>query len=247
MAIIWSRERDGVRYEVRAAGGTRRLYTDGVFHSSYNPARPITGGVWDMLMMPAFFYPAGKIRRVLLLGVGGGTVIRQLREFVRPREIVAVDLSPEHLFVARGYFGAAGEDVRLVEADARDWLRQDRMHYDLVIDDLFSGSGGEPARAIDADAAWCRRLASRLTRTGAVAINCISPAELKRTGFLQDTKLRDRFRSRFQLRAERDQNAVGIFLPHLAEAAELRRNLVAVPGLNPKRESRLAFSIRNME
>lgn len=246
MAILWSKQHDGVTYEVRAAGRTRRLYSNGVFHSSYNPARPVTGGVWDLLMMPAFLYPPGTVRRVLLLGVGGGTVIRQLREFVRPQEIVAVDLNPVHLDIARRFFDVKGADVQLVQADARDWLKRDRRRYDLVIDDLFGERDGEPVRAIDADADWCDRLAARATPPGAVSINCLSPAELSNTGFMRDRELRARFRSRFQLRAARDQNAVGLFLPHLASATDLRRNLLAVPGLNPRRERRLQFAVRTL-
>lgn len=244
MALIWSKQHDGVNYEVRAAGRTRRLYSNGVFHSSYNPARPVTGGVWDLLMMPAFLYPPGTIRRVLLLGVGGGTVIRQLREFVRPREIVAVDLNAVHLDVAQRFFGVRGADVRLVHADARNWLKQDRTRYDLVIDDLFGEREGEPVRAIDADANWCRRLHAHATTRGAVSINCISPAQLANTGFMHDDELRDHYRSKFQLRAVRDQNAVGLFLPHAATVNELRRNLFTVPGLNPRRERKLQFAVR---
>lgn len=247
MATLWKQQRDGVTYEVRAAGQTRRLYTDGVFHSSYNPSAPITGGVWDMLMMPAFLYPPRAIQRVLLLGVGGGTVIRQLREFVRPREIVAVDLSDVHLDIAQRYFGVQGRDVKLVHADARNWLREDSARYDLVIDDLFVGSNGEPSRAVAADSAWCHRLYSRTTKQGAVAINCISPAELAATGFMTDIDLRAHFQSRFQLRAERDQNAVGIFLPHEVATGALRRNLLGVPGLNPRRVARMDFSVRRLK
>lgn len=247
MAVIWSLQRDGVNYEVRAAGNTRRLYTDGVFHSSYNPAAPITGGVWDMLMMPAFLYPPGTVQRVLLLGVGGGTVVRQLREFVRPREIVAVDLNDVHLDIAQLHFGVQGRDVKLVHADAKNWLRKDKTRYDLVIDDLFNGSNGEPARAIAADSGWCKKLRARATPQGAIAINCISPAELAASGFMTDASLRAHFRSRFQLRAERDQNAVGIFLPHEVETSELRRNLLGVPGLNPRRVARLDFAIRRLK
>lgn len=247
MAIIWSEQRDGVNYEVRAAGRTRRLYTDGVFHSSYNPAAPITGGVWDMLMMPAFLYPPGSIRRVLLLGVGGGTVIRQLREFVRPREIVAVDLNDTHLEIAQRFFGVSGRDVRLVHADARNWLQEDSSHYDLVIDDLFGECKGQPVRAIEAGAGWCRQLCAHATSWGAVSINCISPAELDASGFMTDSRLRAHFSGRFQLRAERDRNAVGIFVPRAVESMELRRNLLGIPGLNPRRESRLNFSVRALK
>ena len=62
MAILWSRQIAGVNYQVRTAGQTRRLYTDGVFHSQYHPGRMYTGGVWDLLMMPALFYGSGHIK-----------------------------------------------------------------------------------------------------------------------------------------------------------------------------------------
>ena len=55
MAILWQKKIKNTQYEVRSAGQTRRLYTDGVFHSQFNPNRAITGGVWDLLMLPTFF------------------------------------------------------------------------------------------------------------------------------------------------------------------------------------------------
>ena len=45
MAILWQKIIKNTQYEVRSAGQTRRLYTDGVFHSQFNPQRAITGGV----------------------------------------------------------------------------------------------------------------------------------------------------------------------------------------------------------
>jgi len=56
---------------VRSAGYSLRLYTDGVFHTQYNPGNPLTGHIWDLLMLPAFFYEPDTIKRVLVLGVGG--------------------------------------------------------------------------------------------------------------------------------------------------------------------------------
>ncbi|QKQ25565.1 hypothetical protein [Candidatus Reidiella endopervernicosa] len=57
MALLWYRKEGESRYEVRSAGATRRLYTNGVFHSQYNPNRPISGSVWGLLMLPALYYP----------------------------------------------------------------------------------------------------------------------------------------------------------------------------------------------
>jgi hydrogenase-4 component F len=45
---------DGRILEVRSAQATRRLYVDGVLHTSYSPARPLTGAVWDPLALAGF-------------------------------------------------------------------------------------------------------------------------------------------------------------------------------------------------
>ncbi|HHH44614.1 MAG TPA: class I SAM-dependent methyltransferase, partial [Gammaproteobacteria bacterium] len=93
MSLVWQKQADGVDYQVRRAGRTLRLYTNGVFHSQYNPARPVTGSVWDLLLVPAFFYPPAELQRILVLGVGGGAVIQNLRRFVQPQQIVGVELN----------------------------------------------------------------------------------------------------------------------------------------------------------
>ena len=65
MAVIWQKHVEGKCYEVRAAGHTRRLYTDGVFHSQYNPRHSLTGNVWDLLSLPSFFLQQRQLQRAL--------------------------------------------------------------------------------------------------------------------------------------------------------------------------------------
>ena len=72
MALLWEKRAGGVCYQVRTAGNTVRLYTNGVLHTQYNPTRLLTGSVWDLLLLGALFVPRERMRRVLLLGVGGG-------------------------------------------------------------------------------------------------------------------------------------------------------------------------------
>ncbi|MFQ5643422.1 MAG: oxidoreductase, partial [Thiogranum sp.] len=155
MSVLWARSTGGIRYEVRQAGRSLRLYTNGVLHSQYNPGRPLTGSVWDLLFLPAFFYPPGAIRRVLVLGVGGGAVIQQLRRFVQPDLIIGVELNAVHLSVARRFFALKGKGVQLIRANAVDWVQQYRgAPFDMIIDDLFGDADGEPQRAVFADRAW---------------------------------------------------------------------------------------------
>ena len=54
MAVIWSRRDSDVLYQVRGAGSTLRLYTDGVLHTQFNSRRIVTGSVWDLLWLPVF-------------------------------------------------------------------------------------------------------------------------------------------------------------------------------------------------
>ncbi|MFC6979877.1 hypothetical protein ACFQH7_14350 [Microbulbifer taiwanensis] len=93
---------------MRSHGASVRLYSNGVFHSQWNPRDPLKGSLWELLLLPAFFLPGRQVRSVLLLGVGGGALIRLLQQFVGPEKIVGVDLDATHLRIARKYFGVQG-------------------------------------------------------------------------------------------------------------------------------------------
>lgn len=248
MAVIWQKTEGDNRYEVRQAGNSLRLYTNGVFHSQYNQKQPVTGNVWDLLMLPAFFRPQ-QIRRVLVLGVGGGAVIRQLNHFLAPDLIVGVELNPVHLEVARDHFGVAAENVELHEADAIWWLRQYRgERFDLIIEDLYSDNNGEPERVIAADGPWMRRLLKHLTPGGALVINFGSTKELKASAWFDDLPLQGKFPSAFKLTTPLYENAIGAFLRCKAESSELRTNLSRWPELDQARQScRLNYAMRRLK
>jgi len=233
---------------VRSAGNSRRLYTNGVFHSQYNPKQPVTGNVWDLLMLPAFFHPQ-QVRRVLVLGVGGGAVIRQLNHFLRPEQIVGVELNPVHLEVARDYFDVEADNVELHEADAIWWLRQYRgERFDLIIEDLFTDQDGEPERVIAADGPWLRRLLKQLTPQGTLVINFGSGKELRESAWFGETTLRDKFPALFKLTTPLYENAIGAYLRQPAEGRELRHNLAAWQELDAARPGcRLNYTLRKMK
>ncbi|MFO7593985.1 MAG: hypothetical protein R6X15_08100 [Pseudomonadota bacterium] len=247
MAIIWSRQDGETRYEVRTAGNSCRLYTNGVFHSQYNPNIPVTGNVWDLLMLPAFFAPE-QVQRVLVLGVGGGAVIRQLNHFLRPELIVGVELNPVHLEVAREHFGVEAANVELIEDDAILWARQYHgAKFDLIVDDLFSDNDGEPERAIAADSAWMRLLLKRLSPKGALVINFGAPKELKECAWFGNETLRNKFPAAFRFTTPLYENVIGAFLRRPAEGEVLRRNLAAWPELDTRKKScRLNYRMRRL-
>ncbi len=171
MAVIWQRRVNGHHYEVRSAGRSRRLYTDGIFHSQFNPRTVMSGATWDLLTLPAFLRSAG-VHRVLLLGLGGGAVARQLLHFFPQAEITGVDLDAVHLSVARRFFGLSRTGVRLVQADARKFVSDCRgARFDCVIDDLFGGQDGDPRRAVPFDHDWRGALTRLLVPGGVLVAN----------------------------------------------------------------------------
>ena len=72
MATIWEQNIEGKLYEVRTAGASVRLYRNGVNHSQWNPNRPLTGSIWDLITLPTLYRPTRTIDDVLILGFGRG-------------------------------------------------------------------------------------------------------------------------------------------------------------------------------
>ena len=249
MALLWKKQTGDSLYEIRTAGRTLRLYTNGVFHTQYNPAQPLTGHVWDLLMLPAFFYPPGKIQRVLVLGVGGGAVINMLNKFVQPEEITGVELDALHISLARGFFNIKGKGIKLYHADAVTWLQNYKGDkFDLIIDDLFGEKDGEPFRAVKANASWFSLMLKHLSLDGAIVGNYIDINDLKKSAGLSSPVISQCFMSIFQLTSKFNENFVGAFVRKKVTSQQLRKRLVLVPGLNPDlKTSRLRYRIRKLK
>ncbi|MFF4157041.1 polyamine aminopropyltransferase [Streptomyces sp. NPDC001678] len=98
----------------------------------------------EALVHPAM---AGEHRRVLVLGGGDGLAAREVLRYADVRSVTVVELDPEVLRLARTDPGLAALNrrayrdprVRVVTADAFDWLREGGSAagpYDVVISDL---------------------------------------------------------------------------------------------------------------
>jgi spermidine synthase len=180
MSILWETQVHDSHYSVRRAGGSVRLYTNRVFHSQWNPAVPFAGGIWDCLSLPVLHLPIAQIKRILLLGVGGGAVIRQLQTIGQFESITAIEIDEVHLQIASDYFDVTGDEVVLIAADAIEWVHAyEGPPFDLIIDDLFGHQAGEPIRACPLDDQWLRRIRSLLNPEGLLVANCIDVKELR--------------------------------------------------------------------
>ena len=179
MAVLFKKKRNGVTYEVRSAGNTRRLYTNGAFHTQFNPRHLFTRGVWDLLSLPSLCQPTPP-KKVLVLGVAGGTVIHQLYKMHSLEKIVGIELDSTHVQLAKDYFQLDYPKLELIQADARTWLESRDDKFDYIVDDIFIHAQGDPERPYAADRRWSRLLAQHLTINGTLVQNHISHRQSKR-------------------------------------------------------------------
>lgn len=247
MALLWQARSGGNHYEVRSAGRTRRLYTNGICHSDYNPRHSITRSIWDCLFLPVLFRPPAAIKRVLVLGVGGGSVVHLLQRYVKPETIVGVELSAVHLDVAERYFGL--RDIELHEAEAGMWLQDyEGPPFDFIVDDLFLEEGSEARRAIDMNAGWLRLLLRHLAPRGVLSANFPDYRNLKECAWFTHATCQRRLPSAFVLRTPLLDNAVGAFCRFNTEPRALRQNLATIPALaRSQKNGRLRYSVRRLK
>lgn len=84
----------------------------------------------------------GHALQILVLGVGGGTVIQILNEHYPRPSIVGVDVDQTIIDIGKKYFGLDNlTNVSFVCQDAEQFVRtKTKRFYDLVIIDLFIGT-----------------------------------------------------------------------------------------------------------
>jgi len=226
VGVVWQKTVNGKQYEVRSAGQTRRLYTDGVFHSQYNPEKTLTSNVWDLISLPSFFLEPENIRRILVLGVGGGAVLRQFSSWFPGVDITGVELDKMHISISKRFFGLAGKHISLIHADAIEWVKRYRgLPFDIVIDDLFGEVDGEPSRVIEAKPAWMNHLTRLLTPHGMLVMNFTESKDLRNCAVFNNEGIKKKFKSAYRLMTPLYHNQIGVFMKKASTANEWRKRI----------------------
>jgi spermidine synthase len=112
----------------------------------------------------------------LIVGLGGGAMVRFLNHFFPGVQVDVVEIDPEIVRVARQYFGAAaGPRTRIVTDDGAAFLARAGQRYDLVLLDAFLPPGegtdvsGVPLRL--KTEAFLATVRQRLAADGVAAFN----------------------------------------------------------------------------
>ena len=109
--------------------GEKVIQVDGLIQSSSDP----NNGYWHYMV------PDREIKKVLLLGVGGGTIPKLILEKNPKAKILGIDNDPEIIRQGIEHFGLGDLDMDIIIGDAFTEVHQLTDKFDLIIVDIYSG------------------------------------------------------------------------------------------------------------
>jgi spermidine synthase len=116
----------------------------------------------------SLLYPA-EIKRILMIGLGGGSISTYYGRAMPDVHIDTVELDQRVIDVAKQYFAVRETDrVRYIAADGRVFLNRSKERYDLILLDAYRG-GYVPFHLLTRE--FYTLVKNRLTPGGAVAFN----------------------------------------------------------------------------
>lgn len=138
--------------------GSLTLEVQGIIQSG-----GIVKGIWEKALkkvrstksIPKESREAGEVRSVLILGLGGGTVVQLIKSKWSEAEITAIEIDPEIIKIGKRFFNLNRfKDLKIVNADAIEFvgvcvdvsiheyknaLGTTPRKFDLIIVDLYLG------------------------------------------------------------------------------------------------------------
>ena len=199
MMAVQAMDRDagGVEHEVhsayshiriRRAGTVRTLIFvrdngEEAFESQVNLKSPHVLRFSYLQHMFANYLLQPKQSKVLIVGLGGGSMVHFLRKYDPEVNVEAVEIDPVVVQLAERYFGMKPQkNVKLIVADAFDHFAKSQSKYDTIYMDAFlkpsatTDETGVPLKLRTIE--FYKQIQSRLTEGGSVVFNINPHAEM---------------------------------------------------------------------
>jgi spermidine synthase len=127
---------------VQVGDETQLVLNEGVgIHSIYDPHNLLTGGPWDYFIDAPYFnnppFTPQQIRSVCIIGLGAGTIPRELTAAYGPIPIDGVELDGEIVSLARQYFHMDEPNLHVIVQDGRYYLTSTQKKYDEIGIDAY--------------------------------------------------------------------------------------------------------------
>lgn len=109
------------------------------------------------------------VRKILVLGLGGGTVVKVLNKFFPEAQIVAIDIDPVIVEAGKKYLDLeTAKNLRIIIGDVFGTSIKLGEDYDLIVVDLFTGYEINDNLS---DTKFLKSLSSRLSKNGRLIFN----------------------------------------------------------------------------
>lgn len=161
------------RIEVRQSGRLRLLHTDHLaLQSALDLDHPRQLVLTYMQAMMTVFLFRPPPTKVLLLGLGGGDLLRYLYHHLPNTRLKAVEIDATMVTVARDWFELPQDErLQVMVDDGIRFLHEDEACYELLMVDIYSGRKPPPALL---DSAFYQDCYRRLTNDGIVVLNLLT-------------------------------------------------------------------------
>src|SRR5260370_28695427 len=112
----------------RVGDAMQLVLNEGVgIHSIYNPKRILTGGPWDYFLIAPYFnkppFTPSQVRRVCIIGLGAGTIPRELNAAYGPIPIDGVEIDGRIVDLGRHYSHMDEPNLHTIAQDVRDYFQ----------------------------------------------------------------------------------------------------------------------------
>lgn len=152
--------------------------------------------LWQQALCQFGIIPSPEVRSILVLGVGGGTVIHLLHALYPDASITGVDMDKEMINIGKKYFGLDKvKGLALIVSDAKEFVRDaaaKKKQWDMVVVDLFVGAA---IPAFVGEERFIRDLKRIMAPKGILLINYLHEREYRALATLLLCKLKKIFRS----------------------------------------------------
>ena len=110
-------------------------------HSLYNPNQAVMGGEWEYFLAAPLFntppYRTSDLHSACVIGLGAGTIPRNISNTYGPIPIDGVEIDPEIVALGRQYFDMQEPNLHVNIQDGRYYLALSKKKYDLIAIDAY--------------------------------------------------------------------------------------------------------------
>lgn len=136
--IIYENKRKGCYITEEKAENNRVLqyYKDGDIHSAFYPDNPFRMGFF---LTSSLLSLLNNAKKILILGMGIGCSLVQLKELLPECHIKAVDIDPDVFILSQNFIGIGRyKDIQFIHDNALHYVLKTSEKFDYILVDVFN-------------------------------------------------------------------------------------------------------------